>query len=307
MILELLSLCSPFVLLLLFVVGLLSLLWRKLKLAAIVFLLSFIVNYYFRIIPLNVIHGEDNREQFSVMSFNINGIYSSQEKAEKISRLIADEKIDLAFIIEDFGDISIELDTCLSKILKYSTFENDELGHYFYSKYPIDTIYHINVQKARRSRIYSAIISVSGRKIHVCGLHLASNNYNEHKEYFTPERINSPTKVSSYITNILNASEFRCRESDSLLVDLDKYSYPTLILGDFNDVCGSPVINKFDVSGLKDAWWTGGIGYGATIQQPMPYRIDHILYNKELKLLDIEKIDSKGLSDHDALVARFSY
>ena len=47
------------------------------------------------------------------------------------------------------------------------------------------------------------------------------------------------------------------------------------------------------------------MGYGATIQYLLPYRIDHIMYNDKLTLNSIKKIDAKGLSDHDALVAEF--
>ncbi len=49
----------------------------------------------------------------------------------------------------------------------------------------------------------------------------------------------------------------------------------------------------------------GGNGYGATFHHPLPYRIDHIFYNEGLKLKSIRKVDSQGLSDHDALVAEF--
>lgn len=51
----------------------------------------------------------------------------------------------------------------------------------------------------------------------------------------------------------------------------------------------------------------GGLGYGATIHYPLPYRIDHIMYNDRLRLKSIRKIDAKGLSDHDALVAEFYF
>lgn len=71
------------------------------------------------------------------------------------------------------------------------------------------------------------------------------------------------------------------------------------------DVGGSPALRAFKAARFHDAWWKGGLGYGATIHYLLPYRIDHIMYNDKLTLKSIRKIDAKGLSDHDALVAEF--
>ena len=78
-----------------------------------------------------------------------------------------------------------------------------------------------------------------------------------------------------------------------------------IIMGDLNDLSGSPALRAFNTAGFQDAWWKGGMGYGATIQYLLPYRIDHIMYNDKLTLKSIRKIDAKGSSDHDALVAEF--
>ena len=76
-------------------------------------------------------------------------------------------------------------------------------------------------------------------------------------------------------------------------------------MGDFNDVGGSGCIRQLESIGLKDAWWEGGIGYGATIHHPLPYRIDHILYSGGLELRKVKVINSDSMSDHDALYAEF--
>lgn len=80
-----------------------------------------------------------------------------------------------------------------------------------------------------------------------------------------------------------------------------------IIMGDFNDVSGSKPLNILEDAGFKDAWWDGGFGYGATIHHPLPFRIDHIMYNDGVELVEIKKVDSNGLSDHDALVATFFF
>ena len=76
-------------------------------------------------------------------------------------------------------------------------------------------------------------------------------------------------------------------------------------MGDFNDVCVSKPLKILEDSGFKDAWWVGGFGYGATIHHPLPFRIDHIMYNEGLELVEIKKVDSEDISDHDALLAKF--
>lgn len=80
---------------------------------------------------------------------------------------------------------------------------------------------------------------------------------------------------------------------------------PILLMGDFNDVGGSKAVRTLECSGFRDAWWKGGLGYGATIHKPLPYRIDHIMYSEQFKLQKIEVVSSEGLSDHDALYAEF--
>ena len=57
--------------------------------------------------------------------------------------------------------------------------------------------------------------------------------------------------------------------------------------------------------GLKDSWWEGGNGYGATFHDGMMrLRIDHVLHSDKLKLQNIKVIDT-NLSDHNPVVAGF--
>ncbi len=74
-----------------------------------------------------------------------------------------------------------------------------------------------------------------------------------------------------------------------------------------NDICGSSAIRVLENIGIKDAWWEGGVGYGATIHHPLPYRIDHILHNEGLVLKGVKVIDTSDISDHNALVAVFDF
>ena len=143
--------------------------------------------------------------------------------------------------------------------------------------------------------------------INLFGVHMASNNYKGTEASIRPEDIDGVKSFSSYMDNIELAGLQRCEEATKVRDLSIEHGGTAIIMGDFNDVSGSKPLNILEDAGFKDAWWEGGGGYGATIHHPLPYRIDHILYNDRLKLKSIKKIDAEGLSDHDALVVEFYF
>jgi len=77
-------------------------------------------------------------------------------------------------------------------------------------------------------------------------------------------------------------------------------------MGDMNDFSVSAPMDSLRDAGMKNAWWEGGFGYGATFKQGwMRLRIDHIYYNDQLELRNIKVVET-DLSDHNMLVADFS-
>ena len=143
--------------------------------------------------------------------------------------------------------------------------------------------------------------------IAIRGCHLVSNNYTIESKYITPDSINSCSTFLQYVNDIEFAYSQRVKEAENLAFDVSKVETPIIVLGDMNDVGGSKTIRQIEALGLKDAWWEGGCGYGATIHKPIPYRIDHILFSSRLKLNNVKVVSSEGLSDHDAVFAKFSY
>lgn len=50
----------------------------------------------------------------------------------------------------------------------------------------------------------------------------------------------------------------------------------------------------------------GGFGLGGTRKVlGFPFRIDHILYGVGFELKNVKRLQSNGISDHDAIVASF--
>ena len=145
----------------------------------------------------------------------------------------------------------------------------------------------------------SATIELVNHNIDICGCHLYSNN----KSVGQANKIKDIHGAKAYLKNYRRMSLERVKEAQTIVDSLS--DVPALVLGDMNDVPGSPALKTLERAGLKNAWWKGGFGYGATLHKPLPYRIDHIYYSDGLKLQRIRRVKSHGLSDHDALVADF--
>ena len=173
-----------------------------------------------------------------------------------------------------------------------------------YSKYHLCNKVYLSCLNGGSSYIVECTVSMKGDSVKLYGCHLSSNNYSSSMEYITPSDVNSYNDMKYYLSNIDKASRLRELEANTIVGSFSEHDN-VIVMGDMNDVCGSPSLRKFTSEGLNDAWSEGGIGYGATIHSPLPYRIDHILYNDGLKLKGVKIIDTSGISDHSALVAVF--
>lgn len=312
---ELVALIAPWILLLLIISAILILTFKRWKIAVSLIVLAIAGNLYFETFPLDLFEysKDDGGQTLKVLSFNCN-IPNNQENREErrsiVKDFIKEQDADVVFLTENFINNNDSLWLMLQVVYPYRVQQKNSVGNALYSKYPIlaDTIYK---EKGKGYGITCCQIKVRDERINVVGVHLSSNNYNEQKVHMTPDSVENFKQARSYLGNILNASKYRENEakriSDNLSPNLNggKKRIPTIVMGDFNDVCGSPSLYSLESAGLKDAWWEGGLGYGATIHNPLPFRIDHILYNERLELVDIKKLDAHGLSDHDALVGSF--
>ena len=113
---------------------------------------------------------------------------------------------------------------------------------------------------------------------------------------------------SSSNHHIRKGYQKREKEADAIYESIKDEKYPVIVMGDLNDISGSYTLNKIKKAGLSNAWWEGGFGYGTTFHNKwLRLRLDHILYPKDkLKLESVKVIDS-NLSDHNALIANFSF
>ena len=276
---------------------------KKWRWAFLLIVILFIVNWYYEIIPSNVLASREVGE-FKVMSWNING--SSEAILQdiiSIGETILREDADVVFLAEDYYECCDSLDTLLKKAYPYSTHTVCNDCHYFYSKYPLGYHRWVASEIDSMSCVIESTVVIKGKTIGLYGCHLSSNNYSRDVAGRTDNR-KGIFGLASYLKSISEASKLRTEEVKLMIGRLNQ-GWPTIMLGDMNDVCGSKPLNIMKSEGFTDAWSHGGVGYGATIHHPLPYRIDHIMYNDGLILKSIKKVDAKELSDHDALTVVF--
>ena len=265
---------------------------------------GFLLNWLSECFAFSLISNKEicEKRTVRVMAWNIDGSEYDSLKVARIADVIYKHNPDVIFLSEDFDKTGIWLDSLLKKNYPYSS-NMAYSGHQFYSNYLLDSIRVVKVEDSDNPLRIHVSIMVNGQQMDIYGCHLASNNYTASQVDFHLNQVNDHHDAKQYLKNIRDASRLRKLEAQAIIKDVTERA--TIIMGDFNDVGGSPALRAFKAAGFHDAWWKGGLGYGATIHYLLPYRIDHIMYNDKLTLNSIKKIDAKGLSDHDALVAEF--
>lgn len=306
-----LALTIPWLLALLTIATIVCMIKKKWKVTLLLFGVMLAFNWWSECIPvrINLFDKPERGRSIKVLSYNIDGSMELiRPKASAIANLIKQNNPDIVFIAE-FSELYPDaLDTLLRDTYPYTTYRcHIYYSNYFYSRYPIVSHRKLTKDNGQNICCHEGKLDVYGDTITVLGCHLSSNNYTQSRAYITPDSINSGRDMITYIKDIKYAHNMRVQETNTIAKTLTKCNSPIILMGDFNDVGGSVAIRTLEKVGLKNAWWERGVGYGATIHKPLPYRIDHIMYSPELKLQKIEVVSSKGLSDHDALYAEFIY
>lgn len=300
------ALVCPFLIIILLIGSVIAFYKRRYIIGIIVVASGLLLNYYAKVYALNFSDSSCN-DCLIVMTFNINGSeITKEDEIERLFNFLVKQEVDILFLAEDFEPVGEKLNMLLTDYYPYTTYgqKTDWSGHYFYSKYPLGIMEHLGIDSNRFSYCFHCNVAYGKDSISLFGCHLASNNYKLERASIRPEDINGISSFGEYLNNIQLASEQRCEEVERV-IEHPAFNSRTVVMGDFNDVSGSKPLRLLERAGLKDAWWEKGFGYGATIHHPLPFRIDHIMYREGLKLKSIKKIDSEGLSDHDALMASF--
>lgn len=304
-------LALPILLISLLVVAIVLVCFKKWKWAVGVLVVAIVVNCYGEVLALHPLRMSGGTEaDIKVMAFNIHGSGEDFEsRTDGIVRLIREENPDVVFVSELFTPYrhyDEQLDSMLRCCYPYSSFEKKSIhGNAFYSKLPVDTLQMLSISLGKSQSL--AMIRVKGQRVGVLGCHLSSNNYVDSQTKVEVDSVTTKSDVKRYLQTIEKGYRSRRQDVDSLALQLAEMDMSHLItLGDMNDIGGSYTIRAFEAMGLKDAWWKGGFGMGGTRNVlGFRFRIDHILYGKGFDLKDVKVVNADGLSDHDAVVARF--
>lgn len=321
------ALLIPWVLLLLVLIIAVCLFKKWWKASVAIVLVLLLANWHWNVFSFgfNSLDKQKGFDCLRVLTWNISYADSTgTDDVEGLISTILEQEADVVFLTEYGRDLYPVIDSLLCSSFPYrGTIDNWSSWSDFYSRLPIDTCYMVETES--NGCVMSHEISFAGSRIRLYCVHLQSTNL-VNNESFYPDSIQDKGSAMRYLENYKTAAEIRGRQAKQIIEDF--VDVPIIVMGDMNDVCGSPCMKVFADAGLRDAWWDGGFGYGATIHKPLAYRIDHVLYSEGfsrfagswfdrltnrwfqkvsggLKLKGIKKVSSKGLSDHDALVADF--
>ena len=262
---------------------------RGVKLLCTSLLFCVILNYLTELFAFNLCANDINcKSDFSVMCYNVKCSDSHyKENQIEIAKQILKEAPDIVFLCEFHRSKSKDLDSIMRQSGEYKQYYRSKSNCVFYSKYEIDSIKGIDTQTTKGKSAKNNIVQVFCSKgiVTIVGCHLSSSR-----------------------KDIIEGLKNRALEADSIYNALTDEKNPVIVMGDLNDISGSYTISRIKDVGLSDAWWEDGLGYGTTFHNGLlRLRLDHILYDKSrLKLNKIKVLDS-NLSDHNALMANFSF
>ncbi len=302
-----LPLLLPWIITSLVIVAIILSFWKKWRFSALLIVVAVIVNWWSECIPFRLwsISEKSGPRNIRVLTLNFSGTKKKTgEEIEKLVNIVGETLPDVIYISEFCEPNKSLIDKYFIKEYPYTHYE---LFHGYYSKYPLIERKMPRIDITPKGDVITCQTVIGKYTLAFWGCHLPSNNYTIDSKYITPDSIKNHSTLIQYVSDINLAYSKRINEVEDIAHDICQQDMPAIVLGDMNDVGGSETINLFESKGLKDAWWEGGFGYGATIHKPLPYRIDHILYSKQLKLNRVKVISSEGLSDHDAIFAEFSY
>lgn len=261
------------------------------------------LNWKYEVIAVYPFRSEGQQE-LRVMTWNVHCSWGADEIRQRvIAELILKEDADLVLLNEYLQDSCSIADSIIKTRYPYTVEKNShqKSGDIIYSKRTVFNSGRLYKMKdVKGVQFVKCTVSVSGDSVQVFGVHMDSNRYDSNSLDQVLE--SAPTSYNNY----KNAQENRCLQAHWTKVAVLRSKHPVIVMGDMNDFnCAAP-LDTFAICGLKDSWWEGGNGYGATYHDGwLRLRIDHILHSKELKLESIKVIET-DLSDHNPVVAGFS-
>lgn len=266
------------------------------------FIVLFWWNVKYKVVAFHLVD-VNTENQYRVLTWNICGAkIKNEEKQIKIAELIMAQEADFVLLNEFCLDSCLVIDSLLNS---YYTFRNDAnarnlVGDVFYSIKPL-------VESEKYEGIPNIIFSklnIETSNLCIIGCHLTGNNHEGQIEIYDTDSLR---KVKTFWRHYLNAQKKRQEAAGIIKKTILESQMPMIVMGDMNDFNHSAPMDSLKDAGMRNAWWEGGFGYGATYHEGwLRLRIDHIYYNEKLKLKGVKVVET-DLSDHNILVADFEF
>ncbi len=324
---------TPWLVILFFLLGLVFLLFRRWKVGAILWIIVIGLNVYTEAVPVNLFSANEEGE-LKVMCYNIDGFRELFKKdtafVDSMAQMILKEDPDVLVMEEFIKGYCKRLDSLLRINYSFSEVLSKGTPNAMYSKYPLSdkmelfldsaSIMNEGLEQAAKldsnrtteseRLVLGVTINKRKQKLRVIACHLASNQYDITRRKM-PETERWWEGIPKYRLSFQSGSLARETEIQYTQKEIEKYKkqgMPVIVCGDMNDVSGSKTLRMLQSTGLKNAWWEKGRGFGFTYHGHhfMNFRIDHILHTEDIEVKSIKKID-QHFSDHDPVIASFDW
>ena len=269
--------------------------WRAIAAASLATIATFVMGFQFHV-------GDAGEDRVRMMTYNVKG-YLARGQAdgfELILREIALHQPDI-LVLQDAKELTN------AEINAPGTFralfgDRHVYGHLEYvvvSRYPLKECKPRTSPFGDRAQVHvHCILEVGGTELSVITAHLMSPRY-----ALGAVRMGRPRATDEWNENLAA----RMSQAEALAADVRASWRPVILAGDLNAPDSSAVVRTLLATGMRDAFASGGKGYGYTWGHSLRpgisfLRIDHILVTPEIGVRECF-VGSKLASPHRAVIA----
>lgn len=268
-----------------------------------------------------------------ILTYNVNRAHTisvNKGTTQGLIRFILRQEADIILLQEYNVELYPEVRERLLRGYPHEV-GSEEGGRFkiIFSKYPIEDYEQLSVVadnpdyrllqhawycKSRNGKhevlpVCSMVAKIGEARLRILNCHLMSNNYSvviRNTRRKGKNMINAVLPIMTRMDYGYAARKLQAEIVCQHLLNCNERS--VIVCGDFNDICGSSTLRLFRRYGLIDAWWKKGLGFGFTFHgMNMRLRLDHVLYSNRSLQLNNVFVPHSVCSDHDPIVADFSF
>jgi endonuclease/exonuclease/phosphatase family metal-dependent hydrolase len=260
--------------------------------------------------------GDKGKQNIKILTYNTTtfslgkGKKNPKEYAKAINDFFTTAKADI-ICLQEFVEADPNLQAELQKYAylgNYYVAHPDKIAIVILSKFPVLNSGFLNFNTGNNDALF-ADLDVNGTTIRVYSVHLHSNSVSERTTDLIKNReLDKETakKTRNVLADVKRAYSIREKQALRLKAHINMSPYPIIVCGDFND---TPQTYTYGLvaDGLKDTWETRGFGRGSTYAGAIPFlRIDYILTDPKMKIIDADIDRSVDFSDHFPVTAEIA-